>query len=203
MLSPHPSRELQLPVKCDTSAFFDCPSPTPGSIDEKQTASELLCPLCLSTLPTSPRCVTETAPVPPFHTLRRLRFGTALSHCSLSLPPCSPNRQSTSPQNLSLAALCHSCPASNCQAHVQLLPRVRILPFAASFFSAYSGRSGRLSSLSFLASVLYTIITYAQPTTSTTTVSLTFEETYYLYSILVSQLTVGTAVRPSSPIYLD
>lgn len=109
--SPHPSCLLQLPVKCDTAAFFDYSPPTPGSIDEKQTASELLCPLCLSTLLASPHCVTETTPVAAFHTLHRVPFGIALSHCSLNLPACISNRQPTSPQNLSLAAFCHGCPA--------------------------------------------------------------------------------------------
>jgi hypothetical protein len=91
--SPVPSVTCTLfPVKCD--AVLHSPNFTPrtsGSVDEKQTASELLRLLCLSTLQHAlPHlCVTETAPVPASLILDRVQYGPASVSLQLR-PPCRP-----------------------------------------------------------------------------------------------------------------
>jgi hypothetical protein len=71
---------------------------TPGSIDEKQTASELLRLLCLSPLlDASPNlCVTETTPVASSLILDRVQYHSRpVFTASATLPAaCIPNRQS-------------------------------------------------------------------------------------------------------------
>jgi hypothetical protein len=122
-----------LPVKCGPvlhSAHFALRTST--SIDEKQTASDLLRLLCLSTLLyTLPHlCLTQTTRVAATHTPPNpLPSPASFTATATILSACIPNRQSPSPQELSLAAR-HLSIAS--QTPLSFLSRVCILPFVAS-----------------------------------------------------------------------
>lgn len=147
-----------------SAAFSNYSRPTPGSIDEKQTASELLCPLCLSTLRPATTLRPGNDTCCSISQTPLLQLGHALSHCSSNVPACIPNRQSTSPQNLSLATLCRKLGRSTIVSHILTLSNgyahFRLVPLSSPHSWA---RPGRVPLLSFLASVLNTIITYAQP----------------------------------------
>ncbi|EAT87366.1 hypothetical protein SNOG_04975 [Parastagonospora nodorum SN15] len=184
---------------------------TPGSIDEKQTASELLRLLCLSPLlNASPNlCVTETTPVASSLILDRVQYHSRpVFTASATLPAaCIPNRQSPH------LRICHSLldlcqPPATLDLSIGPCHRVCIFPFVASSSPHSCFRPGRAPLLSFLASVtLDTIITLAQKTNTNTSQGTTssppIEHLQHPPHHYCELLTVGTTDRPTSPTHLD